>query len=86
MTARKVSKASAAIRSKILLTRYNVHFTIEVARPASEPRPDDLLVEKAVTSVIDEEIGLLGTRCGLKFTDAMGFDVRFVDEEEDGAP
>jgi hypothetical protein len=58
-------------------TRYEIVLTIETDRPEAEE-----LVEEAVTAVIDEEIMSLrssgGSRCGLRFVDALNIRARRV--------
>lgn len=54
--------------------RYEVTFTIE-----SDTEHPEVLIEEAVAAVIDEEIfDDEGTRCGVKFTDAVDFRVSKV--------
>ncbi len=66
---------------------YRVTFTLEVALSSEDMErykndDDDVLVEEAVTALIDEE--LYGhndgqTRCGLNFKDAHSFEAKFLE-------
>ncbi len=64
---------------------YQVTFTLEIADSPETGRrsdDDDVLVEEAVTALIDEE--LYGhndgqTRCGLNFKDAHSFEAKFLE-------
>ncbi len=66
---------------------YQVTFTLEVALSSEDMErykndDDDVLVEEAVTALIDEE--LYGhndgqTRCGLNFKDAHSFEAKFLE-------
>jgi hypothetical protein len=93
-TAKKVTKPAAAIRPT---AKFDVHFTIEVEVSELDAKRlaggldegSELLVEEAVTAVVDEAIARCrdeGTVCGVHIEDAEGFDVRYVEPGEGVRP
>jgi hypothetical protein len=85
-TARKQRAKPRAVGMRRRLVRYDVTFTLTVEKvDDGDPRDDELLVEEAVTALVDEELAAHvggGTRCGAKFVDATIFETRFVDATE----
>jgi hypothetical protein len=62
---------------------YDVHMTIRVKSTSDvDTSAEELLLEEAMTSLLDEEVLGGGTRCGLEFHDAESADARFVEEED----
>jgi hypothetical protein len=83
--------ARSCVPGKRPTALFDVHFTIEVEVSELDAKRlasgldegSELLVEEAVTALVDEELGTHhlhdATRCGLRFEDAHGFDVRYVE-------